>query len=234
MELIVLGCDGSYPSANGACSGYLVREGRQALLLDCGSGVLGKLMAMMDPAELSAVVITHWHADHASDLLTLRYYLEIVGAQLPVYAPEVPSLLREACACPALPYHSLEDGFAADPFSVSAMPVQHPVPTYAVRVASGDKAIVYTGDTASVDGLLAFCAGADILVCDAAFPAAAWQADRPHISAEMAAQLARDSGVGKLVLTHCPPHQDAFTLEREAQAVFADSQSAKPGLKIRA
>ena len=37
----------------------------------------GQMMALMDPAQLDAVVITHWHNDHAADLLALRYYLLI-------------------------------------------------------------------------------------------------------------------------------------------------------------
>ena len=73
MDLMVIGCDGTYPSANGACSGYLVRAGDARILMDCGSGVMSKLMALMDPARLSAVILTHWHNDHASDMLVLRY-----------------------------------------------------------------------------------------------------------------------------------------------------------------
>lgn len=87
MDLRVIGCDGSYPSANGACSGYLVQHEDNAILLDCGSGVLSKLMALTDPAKLKAIIITHWHHDHASDLLVLQYYLLIHQKTLIIYAP---------------------------------------------------------------------------------------------------------------------------------------------------
>ena len=97
MDLMVIGCDGTYPSANGACSGYLVRAGDARILMDCGSGVMSKLMALMDPARLSAVILTHWHNDHASDMLVLRYYLQIHKRKLAVYAPLEQHPLMRLC-----------------------------------------------------------------------------------------------------------------------------------------
>ena len=72
MRLHVLGCHGPWPCAGGATSGYLIEQGEQTLLMDCGAGVLGKLLALCDPAALSGVLLSHLHADHASDLLVLR------------------------------------------------------------------------------------------------------------------------------------------------------------------
>ena len=91
MELTVLGCSGSYGApAGGACSGYLVRAGDATIWMDCGNGTFANLQEHIDPAELSAVVITHGHADHCVDLYGLhvmfRYGLELSG--LPVYTPE--------------------------------------------------------------------------------------------------------------------------------------------------
>ena len=67
MELTVLGCSGSYGShPAGPCSGYLLREGDTAIWLDCGNGTFPNLQQHIDPAELSAVVITHEHPTIAS------------------------------------------------------------------------------------------------------------------------------------------------------------------------
>ncbi|NLB38094.1 MAG: MBL fold metallo-hydrolase [Clostridiales bacterium] len=232
MELIIIGCDGSYPSANGACSGFLVRYGQEALLLDCGTGVLGKLTATMDPARLSAIVLTHWHNDHASDLLTLKYYLEISKQSLPLYAPAGPHPLGDLAQSRALDRRDLAPGFVIGGFAVSAVSVSHPVPAFAVRVSAGGKRLVYTGDTSRVDPLPAFSKGADVLICDAAFTSAQWNPDMPHLSAEKAAELALQADVGTLILSHCPPYNDAQTLLREASAVFPRARSAYNGMRL--
>lgn len=232
MELNILGCDGSYPSAGGACSGYLVTLGDDALLMDCGAGVLSRLMAVMDPARLSAIAVTHWHSDHASDLLTLRYCLETAGRCLPLYAPAQPHALAELARCDAFKFHDLAAGIRLNRLAVTALPVSHPVPAYALRVEGGGKALVYTGDTNRPGALPALCWHADVLVCDAAFAQAQWTPERPHLSARQAAELAAQAQVGTLVLTHCPPWNDAQTLLKEAAEVFPNSRSACGGLRL--
>ena len=52
MKLTVLGCNGPYPAAGGACSGYLLETGDTRVLLDCGAGALAALTAVMPPEEL--------------------------------------------------------------------------------------------------------------------------------------------------------------------------------------
>ena len=48
MDLMVLGKSPAWQDAGGACSGYLVDAGGSCLLLDCGSGVFGKLRSVRD------------------------------------------------------------------------------------------------------------------------------------------------------------------------------------------
>lgn len=228
MELIVLGCDGSYPGPNGATSGYLLDAGAAGrLLMDCGSGVLARLMARMDPADLRGILLTHWHNDHASDLLTLRYYLQIRKKKLILWAPGQPHPLRALCRGAEFDLRDLED-VCFDDLGVRVMPVNHPVPAYALRIEQAGKAFVYTGDATLTPGLDAFCEGADLLLCDATFSAAQWHERLPHMSAAMAAALARDASVGRLLLTHCPPGADAQGLLSEARQVFPKCEWARP------
>jgi len=233
MELRILGCDGSYPAALGACSGYLVDAGAEGrILLDCGSGVMGKLMSVTDPASLDAIVLTHWHNDHASDMLVLRYYLQIAGVKLPLYAPPEGGALRTLCECPQFDLCDLAGGLKLKGLTVQAHPVVHAVPAYALKIIHGSNTLVYTGDISKTDGAAAFIGPADVLLCDATFTNAQWHAGMPHLSARQAAELALEAGVGRLVLTHCPPSNDPHTLLREAREVFADSLSAYPGLIV--
>ncbi len=230
MELIVLGCDGSYPGANGSTSGYLVRCGKtDSVLLDCGSGVLPRLMALTDPAKLQAIVITHWHNDHACDLLTLRYYLQIHKLKLKVYAPAGTNALRSLCEGPEFELIDLAEGFSFGDVQVKTLQVNHPLPAYAVKLIQQDKSLVYTGDTSTCDDLAGFCEGADLLVCDATFTNAQWHDKMPHLSAAMAARLGKDAAVKRLLLTHCQPGSDSKTLLEEAKAVLPGSEWAKQG-----
>ncbi|HMC51941.1 MAG TPA: MBL fold metallo-hydrolase, partial [Acidimicrobiales bacterium] len=68
LTLTVLGCDGSYPGPGGACSGYLVRGGGVRLWLDAGSGTMANLQRHVGLDEIDAVVLSHEHPDHWTDL----------------------------------------------------------------------------------------------------------------------------------------------------------------------
>lgn len=224
MELLVLGCDGTYPGAGGATSGYLLGTGYGHALLDCGSGVLSKLMDRMDPAELSAVVLTHWHFDHMADLPVLRYYLMTRGKSLPLYAPLEEGSLSQWVQGPEFEINDIRDGVRFGDIVMTAAPTKHPVPAYALRFQQGDKALVYTGDSAPHDPLIDLSKGADLLIADASCLHRDWHAHFPHMSALQAAELARDAGVKRLLLTHCPPHVDAKSLALEARQAFRQSE----------
>jgi ribonuclease BN (tRNA processing enzyme) len=77
MKLTVLGNNGPFPSAGGACSGYLITEGDKNILIDCGNGVLANLQRFIPIEELDAIILTHLHSDHMSDMMILRYALQI-------------------------------------------------------------------------------------------------------------------------------------------------------------
>jgi len=200
--------------------------------MDCGTGVLPKLMALMDPARLSAIALTHWHHDHASDLLTLRYYLEIIGHRLPLYAPADAHPLADLLSDKAFDRRDVAPGFSAGNLSITALPVKHSVPAYALRVQAEGRALVYTGDISELGALPAFCKGADMLICDAAFTAAQWHSEQPHISAQIAAQLALEAPVDELVLSHRPPYNDAQQLLDEARPIFSNTVPAFSGLRL--
>jgi ribonuclease BN (tRNA processing enzyme) len=71
MQLTVLGCRSGMPSDGQASSGYLVTTAGARLLLDCGPGLATKLDAVIDPADLDGVIISHFHLDHCYDLLPI-------------------------------------------------------------------------------------------------------------------------------------------------------------------
>ena len=233
MKLHVIGCYGPYPCAGGATSGYLLEKDGKALLMDCGAGVLGRLMQLFDPAALECVILSHLHFDHASDMLVLRYYLERLGKTLPVYVPqEDASPLRSLLTEPAFRVLPYPEELQVMGLRVTTLPVRHPVPCRAIRITDGEKTLVFTGDTNECPGLADFARGADVLLADGPFLNAEWHEKLPHMSAAGAARLAREAGTKNLYLTHLPAQHAPESLLREAWAVDPRAQAASPGMVI--
>lgn len=235
MKLHILGCLGAWPGPgpDGATSGYLVEAGETRLLMDCGSGVMSRLIEKWNPADLSAILLSHLHADHACDLLVLRYYLEKAGVRLPVFVPpEDASPLRSLLSCPAFDVQPYPDSLQIGMISVRTLPVRHPVPCRALRLTDGEKTLVFTGDTNDCPPLGGFAQGADVLLADAAFLQEEWNESLPHMSAAGAAKAAAQAGVKALLLTHLPHHHAPETLEKEACAFYPGAKTVYPGMVI--
>ena len=113
------------------------------------------------------------------------------------------------------------DGLVFESFEVDHFPV---VPAFGYRVTYGDRVVVLSGDTSLCDSLLEASRGADMLVCESInIPMwneriaavekmgmkreAALLGDVPsyHIATDQIAALARDAGVGEIMLTHIIP-----------------------------
>ena len=233
MKLHVIGCHGPYPVAGGCTSGYLIEHEGKALLMDCGTGVMGRLMKLWDPAALEGILLSHLHFDHASDLLVMRYYLEIVGKTLPVFVPpEDDSPFKALLTAPAFDVRPYPEKLEIMGLNVATLPVRHPVPCRAIRLTDGKKTLVFTGDTNDCEGLSDFARHADVLLADAAFLTEEWTFQKPHMSAAGAARLAESAEAGMLYLTHLPVRHAPETLAREAKAVFSHVQAVAPGMVI--
>src|ERR671934_2905797 len=94
LSLTVLGAGPAAPNVGGACSGYLVRDGEANALLDCGSGVAGRIAQHLPPNQMRGIAISHLHPDHFFDLVPLYYILKFgeprsaqFGARLPLHVP---------------------------------------------------------------------------------------------------------------------------------------------------
>ena len=69
MEIVLLGTGSPLPSPDRAGPATLVRTGDATLLVDCGRGVVMRLVAEgVLPVQLTAVLLTHLHSDHITDL----------------------------------------------------------------------------------------------------------------------------------------------------------------------
>jgi ribonuclease BN (tRNA processing enzyme) len=243
MKLTVVGCAGSFPGPDVACSCYLVEAGGFRLLLDMGNGALGALQRHVDPRAVDALIISHLHADHWADVLPYAFarrgHPDGAASRLPVYGP--PGTAERLAAALGKPQPALNRDFdvrtIADgeigPFAATFTCTSHPVETYAVRLQADGASLAYTADTGPSEAVTALARGADLLLAEASLvepvPGEPAKPENLHLSGRDAALMARDAGVGRLVLTHLVPWADHARIEREAREVLAVVERARPG-----
>lgn len=244
MEFRVLGANGTYPTAGHPAAGYLLSHAGTDVWVDAGAGTLGALQDLMDPADLDAVVVSHIHADHSSDLFAAYHYLRFGPAPragMRLFVPEGAAERMRAYVDPA--GDNFEKTFdVCVPVAGQAYPVggltfrfdraDHPVPTLLVRAEAGGRSLVYSGDTGTDCDLVGLATGANTLLCEATFQGA----DKPaphHLTAREAGEIAHRAGVERLILTHILPTLDRNQSIEEAAAGFGgDVMAAAPGLEV--
>lgn len=242
MKLTILGCNGPFAAPGGACSSYLVEHEGARVLLDCGPGALSRLEGICSIGELDAIVLSHLHFDHISDIFSGVYNLQqlkaagSLAAPIPLLLPDEPQAVRaliggfDMLSLDAL--HASGKAYRVGGMELLFLPVRHPLPAFAVRIAAGGRTLVYTGDTNTCAGLDAFCAGADMLLCDIGLARAQWSEGAPHLSAALGGELARDAHVGAMIGTHIHPRADRTALLGEVQECFPQACLAHDGMSV--
>lgn len=234
MKLTCLGKYGPYPAAGGASTGYLLQAGGTNLLLDCGAGVFARMLQHCTLDELDAVLLSHLHTDHCSDMRILRQALNVSSgntATLDAYLPASPQAGFDDIASSTFVPHVIaqDEAVRIGDIAIRFVRTNHPIECYAMRMEHGGKTLVFTGDSNVCEALPALAAQADVLLCDAAFFHRDWAAKKPHYSARLAAELAAEAQVGQLLLTHIMPQSDEQALLAEATDVFARSSIVQEG-----
>jgi ribonuclease BN (tRNA processing enzyme) len=235
LELTVLGCSGSYAGPGGACSGYLLDDGTTRVWVDAGSGTLANLQRHLAPHDLDAIVLSHEHPDHWSDLEgwnnVLRFTLRRTG--FPVYAP---AGLRDRTyqdTAPQLVWHDVAD---RDTVPIGTMTftfsrTDHGPETLGMRVDAGDRSFGYSADTGPGWSLEALGADVDLALCEATLTPDE-EGTLQHLSARQAGGSARDAGAHRLVLTHLWPTLDPARSRADGSDAFgAPVEAASVGAR---
>lgn len=191
LAITLLGTGSPIPAPDRAGPATLVTAEGDHFLVDAGRGVLMRLAACgVGAAQLRAVLITHLHSDHLTDLsdvITTRWITTFEPTPLTIVGPPGTSAVVEhllAALAPDISYrlahhddlemppevHVIEvsDGpvdLQGDT-TVTCAPTDHrPVePSLGYRIETTGASVVVAGDTVPCDGLDRLCAGADALV----------------------------------------------------------------------
>ncbi len=263
MRLTVLGRYGPFPAPGGACSSYLLEapalpgktgpgDPTVRIVIELGAGSLSRLLAVCPLSNIDAVLLSHLHSDHMSDMLVLRYTLQQMHARgipvpmpLHVVAPDEPEPeYRMLASSGTFNMVRAEEGmklrFGA--LSITLHRMLHPVPSYAMDILEEEpkkfpvfgknmppKRLVYTGDTGMNPHLPIICRDAAMLLVDTGqlevernIPAA------PHLTARQAGELARNAGAGRLIMTHIwGGGMEEEQMQADARTFFPASEIAR-------
>ena len=256
MRVSIMGRSPASPNPTEACAGYLVEGGEARILVDIGPGVVSQLVRRHRPDELDAIVVSHMHADHMLDLVTLRYVypwrplpqdqrLRVImppgSAEQMLTSPRalatrVTSRIASGCRARWLQSVQLREA-VSDP---DRDPALHPVLGTSGSRRDG-RLLAYTADTAPCE---TWPASRPMRTsCSARRPSGRWTRmptppePRGHLTPAEAGATARDAGAGRLLLTHLPVNGDgswAPTWPRRRSAARWDCRAARPTRSSRA
>jgi ribonuclease BN (tRNA processing enzyme) len=244
LSITILGCSGSYPGPGAACSGYLVQGGGANVAVDLGPGSLANLQRHIPIADLDAVVLTHAHPDHWTDLCGLHtaWKYALSREDLQVWGTAPCRALAEDITGGLSPTFDWRDLDASSLLVVNGLcftfaRTVHYIETYAVRIdGPAGEVLIYSADTGpdwTLDGLTVdsplFAGRAeadhaiDLFVCEATGLIGDEGPDFLHLSARQAGILGRSSDARRLLLTHLWPEHDPEDHRREAADTYGQA-----------
>lgn len=280
MEVTLIGTGSPIPFPNRAGTSILLRVGPEAILIDCGpSSVMRLVEYNKDISSIQNLFLTHHHFDHTSDFYNFVISSWSLGRnELTIHGPEKTDLLLESMysvyeedlsyrneldyptsGIEDIAVHRVSEGFQRETerWSVSALPVEHSIETYAYKFREHESGatFVFSGDTRYIDFLGDFAQGADLLVQDTCvgpfdgtnsadnqiwnrFATADHESVRSflrktHCDAREAGKIASQAEVDTLVLSHLLPYRDGTKMIESASEEFmGDIVFAEDGMEF--
>ncbi|HYK96737.1 MAG TPA: MBL fold metallo-hydrolase [Candidatus Dormibacteraeota bacterium] len=219
MRLTILGTGTARPVGDSPQSGVLVEAGDAIVLFDIGSGIASQVEKRMNAADLSALFVGHFHADHWIDIGPLRYRFpwgEPAPRPLPLYLPpggrdklnhlaaaiaERPSFFEPAYA---ITEYETGQVFQVGPLRIVPHAVGHYVPAWSMEITgpAGER-VVYAGDMGPSEMVVELARDAELLILEATLESGSTDdARRGHIDTAEAIDHVRRSNARQGVLVH--------------------------------
>jgi ribonuclease BN (tRNA processing enzyme) len=239
IAVTVLGSGTCVPSLERSSCSVLVETGGRKWLIDSGAGTLRRLLeAGTSHLDISCLLYSHLHPDHTGELASLLFatkYPEGVSRTEPLtviagrgfvdffsrlkgaygswidLGPERFRIIEMDTGGP--------DHLRLHGTDLHTAPVVHTPQSVAFSLTGpAGRRVVYSGDTETSESLVALASGADLLICESAFPAA--HKTKGHLTPAEAGAIAARAGVRRLLLTHFYPVCDQADVEAECRTSY--------------
>ncbi len=240
MQVTIVGSGAAAPSATRVQAGVYVSAADVRLLVDCGSGVAHRMAGLgLDWSGITHLALTHFHADHLSDLATLfvawRYgQLPPRSAPLQVLGPPG-TIERVRAVCAALGVDASTYGFPITTIELRpgvAVPLSHEVSLTATKVPHTPESVAYclthagrraviSGDLSYDEAFADWARDVDLLVIECSLPAA--MAVPTHLTPDEVGRLAARARPQRLVCTHLYPPLEGTDVAGEIARHFGGS-----------
>lgn len=242
MELQILGSVAPFCSLDKNCSGFLVTDGLNKILLDYGPGVT-RLMDMEKTLKNLTCFITHLHKDHYGGLLELGpaayvyHNLGYLNKKIDIYTPYTDKIDYNYLASGEEQYFNINNYSETNKFKIGDIKIsfrktKHNITNYAIKLEKDNYELCYSGDTGYDENLCTFFSNANLLICESTFIKGQHRNGNNHLYAHEAAQLAKLSNVKQLMLTHFWPTIDKELYRKEALEIFENTIVAEESKKL--
>ena len=239
FKVTILGSGTIAPQLSRSACSVLIESGEQVMLLDLGPGTIRRLLEYgLDINDITHLFLSHFHPDHTSDLVPLLFatkYSEnhLRVQQLQLYAGDgfiavyqgLQVAYKDWIVLPGhqLAIHEIDTlvgaSFSTGDVTVTARPVDHRPESMAFRFEDrSGTAIVYSGDTDACDSLIGLAHGADLLICESAYPDEMKTVG--HLTPSQAGGIAQTADAKRLVLTHLYPPCDQVDIAKQAASQY--------------
>ena len=223
-ELIVLGSSSGLPTGRRFAPGYALKAAGKLFLLDCGAPASTLLYRYdLDPVEVEAIFVSHWHMDHVASLGLFLSQNRLLRRPHPlaIYGPrgtrgKVRRLLSDSfLLLDELGYQvtvtniECNESYKEALLRVTYFKTQH-LERPKLKTQFGSKAtacgiiidgpgwrIVYSGDLTSSQELGPYIKGCDLLIHEMA-----------HVQPEEVAEFAIAAKIPQILISHIGPEFD--------------------------
>lgn len=194
----------------------LITTAQGAWLIDSG---LMDLSDRFAPGFLKGIFQTHYHADHAQGLLSLRWG---VNMRLPIYGPDDVDGFADLYKNPGMldfsePFSAFETRQMPD-FQITALPLNHSKLNYGyLFVSDAGKRVAYLTDTVGLSEVVMehlAKQNLDVMIIDCTYPPLA-HAHRNHNDLSIVIALQQVIGARSVILTHISHDFDSWLMQQE-------------------
>lgn len=222
VTLRFLGTGTATPSLQRLSSSYLLSTSWGNILIDIGPSVVRRLLECGYAVDgIDMIVLTHFHPDHATDLVTFLFAcnygepnrtkdLTLLGGR------GVELFFKRLClAYPSIKPTSYSLNIKSmprglwrlnDALTIETIPMKHRKESMGVKL-KGAKTVAFTGDTDYSANLVSLAAGADLLVSECSFPD---QKMEGHLDLATLQKVVEKAKPKQVMLSHLYPQWERF------------------------